>query len=176
MERDRRPLYFWLLFAVADALISTYYWPRVPEMMAQHFDGAGHPNGWATKSGFFIFMGMLIAGLGVVFFGLPKLLRKLPFALVNIPYKSYWEATPERQKRAWDMTEQQMNWFAVALNALLTFTLYLTLAANLRPGRRLDSPTLIAALIAFVGFTVGWMVLFIRRFKPPETPETPETP
>ena len=170
MERDRRPLYLWLLFAAADALMTAYYWPHLPEMMAQHFDGAGHPNGWASKESFFIFMGTLIAGMGVMFFGLPKLLRKLPFALVNIPHKPYWQATPERQKLAWDMTERQMNWLGVAIHALLTFTLYMTLAANLRPDRALDNRTFIAALIAFLAFTVGWMVVFIRRFKPPEVP------
>jgi uncharacterized membrane protein len=168
MERDRRPLYLWLLFAAADALLSAYYWPRLPEVVAQHFGADGRPNGWASKSFFFIFVWTLIAGMGALFFGLPKLLRKVPFALVNIPYKSYWEATLERQKLAWDMTEQQMNWLAVAVNALLSFTLYVTLAANLRPERSLDNRAFFAALIAFFGFMAGWTILFIRRFKPPE--------
>ena len=170
MERDRRPLFLWLLFTAADALVSAYYWPRLPHLMAQHFDAAGRPNGFASKESFFALMAGLIVGLGVLLFGLPKVLRRLPFALVNIPHKDYWEATPERQKLAWDMVEQQMDWLAVAVNALLSFTLYVTLAANLAPGSGLDDRGFLAGLLAFFAFMAGWMVVFVRRFRPPDVP------
>jgi uncharacterized membrane protein len=171
MERDRRPLYVWWLFVLADALVWAYYWPRLPHILAQHFGADGRPNGWATKESFFFFMGALVLGMGAIFFGLPKLLRAMPFSLVNIPYKSYWEATPERQLQAWDITEQHMNWIGLAVVALLSLTAHLVIRANLTGGP-LGNAQFVTVLVAFFGFMLGWAIAFIRRFKPPDSPQT----
>lgn len=166
MERDRRPFYFWLLFVAADALLAAYYWPRLPDVIAQDFGGQGEPNSWGTKHSFFAVIGFLILLTGALFFGLPRLLRRMPFALVNIPYKAYWSATPERQRAAWDIVEEQLNWAAVATAALLTVVVYLVIRANLAGGR-LENGPFIATLVAFAGFMLGWAITFIRRFQPP---------
>ena len=167
MERDRRPAWIWLALVALNALQSAYYWPRLPEVMAQHFGGAGEPNGWAPKQGFFGILGGLMLFTGALLFGLPKLMRRLPFALVNIPYKAYWAATPERQRAAWDMVEEQLNWAAVATAALLTAVVHLVIRANLGDGR-LENAPFIATLVGFAGFMLGWAMSFLRRFRPPE--------
>jgi len=169
MERDRRPLYIWLLFAVADALMSAYYWPRLPETVAQHFDAAGRPNGWSPRADLFLMMWALILGTGLIFLVAPKLLRTLPFSLVNVPHKSYWAATPERQQRAIAIVEDQLAWLAVGVIALhsLIFAALLHSATSGNP--RFPGQALVAAMAAFLAFTVGWSVVLIRRYKPPET-------
>jgi uncharacterized membrane protein len=166
MERDRRPLYLWLAFVVANVLAAAYYWPRLPALIAQHFGANGRPNGWNTKLSFLVFSAFMIALMGAVCFLLPMLLRRLPFALLNIPHKQYWSA-PERQPVAWNMVEQQMNWMGVAVIAMQTLVIQLTLAANRGAARMLDNAALIVVLAAFGAFMIGWLVLFIRRFTPP---------
>ena len=166
MERDRRPFYLWLGFVAANALATAWYWPRLPALIAQHFDGAGRPNGWETKQGFFAFMWILIALMGALWFVMPKLLRLLPFALLNIPHKAYWSA-PDRQRVVFDMMERQMNWMGVGVIALQTVVLEMVLATNAGGEPRLDAPTMIAILVVFSAFMIAWLVVFIRRFTPP---------
>ena len=166
MEPDRRPLYLWLAFVVANALAAAYYWPRLPNVIAQHFGANGRPNGWNTKLGFLVFSAFMITLMGAVCFLLPMVLRRLPFALLSIPYKQYWSA-PERQPLAWNMVEQQMNWMGVAVIAMQTLVIQLTLAANRGAARMLNNAALIAVLVAFGAFMIGWLVVFIRRFTPP---------
>ncbi|MBI2678339.1 MAG: DUF1648 domain-containing protein [Candidatus Koribacter versatilis] len=170
MERDRRPLYIWLLFAIADALLSAYYWPRLPAVVAQHFDRSGHPDAWGTRAGLYLMMWALILGMGAIFLLAPKGIRWLPFALVNVPYKRYWEATPERQQEALDIVEQHLAWLAVAVIALhsVLFLELLRLAASGVP--RFPADEFIAVMAVFLVFAAAWGVVLVRRFKPPETP------
>lgn len=167
MERDHRPLYAWVVLVIADALLSAYYWPRLPEVLAQHFDAAGYPNGWAPKHDFLFFMWFIIGLMGAVFFLLPKLLRRLPFALLNIPYKQYWSA-PERQALAFDILETQMNWIGAIVAALLTVLLQMVFAANTSGSPRLDGTLMIAMLVVFAAAMLGTTVALFRRFRPPK--------
>jgi uncharacterized membrane protein len=45
---------FYGLIAVG-VLQSIYYYPRMPEVVASHFDGLGAANGWSSKNGFSAF-------------------------------------------------------------------------------------------------------------------------
>ena len=166
-ERDSRPLWVWLLLMAVNAVLTAYYWPRLPEVLAQHFDGAGDPNGWAPKQDFVFFMWLLIGALGAVFFLLPKLLRRAPWALLNIPHKDYWSA-PERRPLAFDILEAQMNWIGVLAAALLVVAMQLVLVANTSARPHLDSSVMITLLVTFAAGMLLTLVTLFRRFRPPQ--------
>ncbi len=50
---------FFALVAIA-ILQTVYYYPRVPQVVASHFDGTGVPNAWSGRDGFFaLYLGMV---------------------------------------------------------------------------------------------------------------------
>jgi uncharacterized membrane protein len=169
MERDHRPLYLWLLCIVADALMTAYYWPRLPQVLAQHFGAAGNPNGWAPKQDFFLFMWGIIALMAAIFFLMAALMRRLPFSFLNIPHKDYWSA-PERRPLAFNILEAQMNWMGAAVTLLLTLVFQMVLATNASGMPRLNNVSFIAILAVFGTFTTVWLIRLFTRFKPPATP------
>ena len=108
---------FVVLLAAA-TLQMVYYYPRLPEPMASHFDLQGRADGWSPKGSFFgIMAGMLygVSGL-LVLVGLS--MRWLPAFLVNLPHKDIWLAPPEsRRTRAFLVN--WMLWFANATIVLM---------------------------------------------------------
>src|SRR5580765_8847227 len=99
-----------LLIWILIALQCLAYYGQLPPTLASHFDGAGRPNGWSSKVSFFesyLFLAVLMTFL---FFWLPRLLRRIPPALINVPNREYW-LVPERKGQALDLLEQEMGWF-----------------------------------------------------------------
>src|SRR6266568_3055820 len=74
----------------------TYSAEHLPERVATHFDGAGHPNGWMSRSA--LLKGGAAFGLAfpLLVVGICALVRFLPAAAINLPRKEYWLA-PERR-------------------------------------------------------------------------------
>ena len=166
MERDHTPLNAWLALVGVDLVLTAYYWPRLPMTMAQHFGGAGYPNGWAPKQEFVAFFWLMIGLMAALFFFVPKLLRLIPFAWMNIPWKAYWSA---RQAQALDMLEVQMNWVGVVVAGLLTAVMWLVFDANTKPIPQLNNDTMVTLLVVFAVAMVGTLVALFRRFRPPSS-------
>ncbi len=88
-----------VLLGAAGFIAATY--GQLPERFAVHWDAQGVPNGWQDKAGFLktlagiaVFMNLAIV-VSLVF------LRRMPVALVNIPYKKTWFSTPELRETAY---------------------------------------------------------------------------
>jgi uncharacterized membrane protein len=138
----------------------------LPEMVASHFDAAGRPNGGMTRD---VFVGVqlgvivLLAGLFLV---LPALLLRTPNQLINWPNRDYWLA-PERRQASLERIGDWLTWFAVATLAFVAFVNELVLRANTSGSGRLDSTSLVVALVAFGLFTAGWIGAAWRLFRVP---------
>ena len=57
----------------------------MPPVLATHFGASGAPNGWQTRSQFFILETVLLGVCLLLAFGIPRLIRALPISLVNVP-------------------------------------------------------------------------------------------
>jgi uncharacterized membrane protein len=161
-----RPSRAIILLLVALALLqAAYYAPLLPDPVASHFNSAGQPNDWMSRTAFITFnLGMLV-GMAALFLGLPPLVSKIPNEWINMPRKEYWLA-PERRAETLDTMARWMEWLGVATLALLLAITQLTIEANLS-GQPLDSAvsTLTVAYMAFMGV---WLVAFLRwAFKKP---------
>ena len=103
----------------------------LPARMASHFDGAGNPNGWQSKTGF----ALTAALLSALFFGLtcvaPLMIRATPEHQINLPHKEYWLA-PERRAQTIERLVAWLSWFSCATLGFLAGTFELVIRANLR--------------------------------------------
>jgi uncharacterized membrane protein len=157
------PRFVFLSLLLIAALQSIYYYPQLPKIIASHFDGAGNPNGWSTKSAFFMIYWGIIALATVIFLVMPRFIAWLPNSLINLPNKDYWLAM-ERRENTMSFIADQVAWFGIATLILAIFVIEVVIRANL-PNTRYFSTTAVWILLATYGiFVLIWIIRFISRF------------
>lgn len=169
MEIPRRIL--WLLAAAAAAQIAWYY-PQLPETLASHFDGAGRPNAWMSKDGFFLLYAAMLALQLAIFGGVLRVLRRLPERLFSLPHRAYWLA-PERREQTLDYLESWGLWFGCAVLALLLGIFQLAIISNLSQ-QGLPVAAVQVLLGAFLVFSsVSALRLLMHFARPDRSPREP---
>ena len=152
---------FAIVLAVALGQI-IYYYPHVPHIVASHFDGAGNPNGWSSRPGFFaVYVGVLLLTI-VVFALVPFWLGRTPTPRLKLPNREYWLSTKNREATI-DFIQVQFIWFAIANTVLGIFVVQRIIQANLRVNPHLDN-SVWWALGLYGMFVVGWLIRFFVRF------------
>jgi len=122
---------FGLLYGIADL---AYAYPRLPDLMASHFNGIGEPDGWMHKGTF-----LAVALVGYIVLtgftvGMALLLPRLPEGwlrfMVSLPRRDYWLA-PERRAGTLEKICHFMLIVGCATLGLFVLTLHLAFRANL---------------------------------------------
>jgi uncharacterized membrane protein len=153
------------LTALAAVQLAWAYW-RLPPLVASHFDGTGHPNGWMPREVFVAFQAGMLAIMLLSFVGLPRWLARLPARWYSLPHRDYWLA-PERREQTLAHIQRQMMWFACAIFATILAVTQLVVHVNLTPDPTLPITLLWTLLAAFLLFTAIWTVRFFRSFRRP---------
>ena len=161
-----KPVHAWIAIVLLHAAQTMYYYPRLPAVVAQHFGAQGHPNGWAPREAFFIISWTVFLLISVIFMLTPRMLRRVPVSLINLPRKDYWLAA-ERREESFNFLERQMQWMGVLTVAFIALVLHLAIRANLAPDHRLENGPFIILLFAFLAGTIYWIVRLYRRFPDP---------
>jgi uncharacterized membrane protein len=163
---SRLPKLLFVLLVVFAVVRFSYLYPQLPEVVQSHFNGQGHPNGWQTKAVFFsFFVGVTV--LSTFFtFGLPALIGALPAQLFNLPNKKYWLA-PEHRAASLDFISGWFAWFGCAVFFVACYTFDYAIRSNLEPGHVSHPERLLYLIVAFLAFTLVWIVRMFVRFPPP---------
>lgn len=166
MKREAFIPPFWLLFAILLLVVLQVfiYYPQLPTIVASHFARDGQPNGWSSKQGFFRLYFIVFGIVVATFFLLPRVLRRLPIALINIPNKQYWLAE-ERREHTLLFLQHGMNWFGIVTACFLLAVIQLVIHANLYSAEHLASSTLVFLMGAYYLYLAGWILSFWRRFR-----------
>lgn len=161
----------WLLTSVviAGILYVNMTSAGLPDVLATHFDARGEPNDFMTVRGYRLFMTAMMIFVPFMIAVLPRIVGSRWPQLLNIPNRGYWLA-PERQAATLETVFSRTTQPAVATVGLMCFVHWLLMDAHTNDPPRLDSGLLWAGLLAFVGFTIVWMVSFYARFRRPQPP------
>ena len=138
----------------------------LPAMVASHFDGAGHPNGFMPRS-------LYVALLALIVFAVPLLLSVVPLIAsgkagerLNIPNKSYW-LDPDRRDATLDYIARHARWFGYGVTIFLCYVHWLVVRANALQPAQLSSPALIAGLVVFFIALLAWLAVLYVHFRTP---------
>lgn len=142
-----------------------YYYPKMPNVVASHFDGSGGANGFSGKNAFFLLYLVILLLLVAVFEWLPKWIQSRPDKKINLPNRDYW-LSPERKAETWAFFRRQMLIMGIAHLCLAIFAIQLAILANFELPPRLHS-SIAWALGAYFVFFAAWMIHFLLRFKKP---------
>ena len=143
----------------------SYYYVNLPEQVASHFDGAGIPNGWMSKSTFVIFELFLLIFVVGQFMFVPRLIEKMPDSLINLPNKKYWLAA-ERRSEAFSIIRIYFEWFSVGLLILFIAINQLVFRANLNH-ENLSNKEAWVIIGMFLAFVAVWLISLVRKFRNP---------
>ena len=160
---SRLPKLLFVLLVLFAAVYFSAYYPKLPDLVASHFNAAGRANGWQPKElflGFFIGASVITVVVG---FAVPQLIRAVPVKLVNLPNKRYW-LSPERAEGTLDFLAAWFAWMGCGLYVLLLFVFNYAVQANLHPQNPPDANTMWFAIIGFGAFTLIWGIRLTMRF------------
>ena len=155
---------FLILTALA-ALQIVFYYPKLPAVVASHFDGLGAPNGWSSKEAFFGLYAVIVLMLYGVFGWMPIWIENRPGKSMKIPNRDYWLA-PERKAETWAFFRRQMMLMGNLHLGLGIIAIQLAILANFKAEPRLHPAIGWALAIYFILFAV-WLVYFFLHFKKP---------
>ena len=156
----RRALMMTLVMFFIGHLI--YYYPHLPEKMATHFGFNGEPDGWMSKSEFFVFEIGLLIFIVALFFSISYFLPKMPRGLINMPNKDF-RLAPERRDETFRRLRSEIETFQIPLILLLICMNHLTFQANIY--RENLSPVSWLIVAAFLIYTFIWAFGFYKKFK-----------
>ena len=162
MEEKRSRLVWIILLAGLVILQVVHYWPLLPDRMATHFNGAGQPDGWSGKQGFFLIYIVTLIIMVVIFFGIRGLLSRTPDSLISLPKKKYWLA-PERRAATLARLSDQLFWFGLATMGFFVGLFELTFRANLSQETSI-SPGVWILTGVYLAYTIVWTIWLILGF------------
>jgi uncharacterized membrane protein len=151
-----------LLFAI---LFVTGTASQLPPTVASHFDAAGQPNAFMSRSGYVRFMLCLTAVFPVL---IVLILRTVYSRATNmkLPNRDYWMA-PERVARTRAFLVAHGVWFGSLLVTLTCFVHWLELGANRQQPPHLSTQSFAAVLVAFLIATAAWIAALTFAFRRP---------
>jgi uncharacterized membrane protein len=155
---------FYGLIAIA-VLQTLYYYPRMPDIVASHFDGLGAPNGWSSRVGFFGTYLAILLMLVVIFEVVPRLSESWSGFWRNLPNRDYWLA-PERIDRTRAFLRRQMMLMGNLHLLLAIFAIQLAIQANFAPEPRMHSSIVWVLGIYFLALA-AWLIFFFLHFRKP---------
>lgn len=154
-----------VLFAGVTILVCAYLYdvaPDLPDSLATHFDAAGRPNGWSTRTSFVWLYGGMLALLGFVFGALALGAGRVPASLWSFPHRDWW-LSGERSVPTRRYLAQWLLRFGSALMLFLGVTLQQIVQANRDMPARLNAGWGLALVLLLVFTLVSTIGLF-RRF------------
>ena len=165
---SRLPKLIFLLLALYAAVHFLSVYPRLPGLVASHFNSGGAPNGWQTKDAFFAVFVAVSALAALIGFGMPRIIAALPAEQINLPNKHYWLA-PERLPETTEFLNNYFAWLACGIYLTMVFAFDYAIEGNLHPENRPDPARLwyvLAGLLAFL--LLGTIRMLAKFLRPPQ--------
>jgi uncharacterized membrane protein len=151
-----------LLFAI---LFVTGTASELPLTVASHFDAAGRPNAFMSRSGYIRFVLCLAIGLPVAVVAILTAVYSRATDL-KLPNREYWLA-PLRLNRTRAFLVAHGVWFGSLLVILVCCVHWLELGANRLQPPHLSNEMFAVVLVAFLIATAAWISALMFAFRRP---------
>src|SRR6202162_961878 len=154
-----------LIFAIVLAAIAqcVHDYPLLPDRLASHFGASGIPNGWMTKSPFFVTFAVILLPALAVEFLLSFGISKKSDAKLRLPNKEYWLA-PERRAETFAYFDSFFAWYGCAFLFVEVFAMGLAMRANFDAPPQLPTAPIVSVIAGFVLYNVAGVITMLRCF------------
>jgi uncharacterized membrane protein len=138
---------------------------QLPSTVASHFDAAGQPNAFMSRSGYIQFVLCLCVGLPVLVVAILSLVYSRASEL-KLPNREYWMA-PQRIRRTRSFLVAHGVWLGSLLVVLSCVVHWLELGANRLQPPHLSSQIFAVSMIAFLIAMAAWIAALMFAFRRP---------
>lgn len=155
--------YFLILGAMLAAMVAhaMYYYPLMPDIVAQKYDFNGKPFRWGSKESMMaIYMGVALIPLILL-----TMVTKLPMNKMNFPNSEYW-MHEDRIQKARTVFVKAMFSLGLAQGLFMFVIMDMMFKQNLEQGNM--SEYLIPLLVVFITFMIVWMIRLFASFRIPD--------
>lgn len=142
--------------------------PMLPLRMATHFDIAGRPDGWMSRTQHLIFMTGFGIGFPAIILGCCWSARYLPNSAINLPHKDYWLSS-ERRDASVDFLFHYSFWLAALGQVFITGLQIVVVAGNRQQPVQLPLIAMAAVTGTFLLGTLLWVAGLYRHFHRPDS-------
>jgi uncharacterized membrane protein len=149
-----------VLLAIAQCV---HDYPLLPDRLASHFGASGMPNGWMTKSQFFITFAVVLLPALAVEFWVSHRIANQPDAKLRLPNKEYWLAS-ERRAETFAYFDSFFAWYGCAFLFVEVFAMDLAMRANFDTPPQLPTGPIVSVIAGFVLYNVAAVIAMLRRF------------
>jgi uncharacterized membrane protein len=167
MSGTRIPRGLFVAIVLAAIAQCIHDFPLLPDRLASHFATSGIPNGWMTKSQFFITYAVLLVPALVVEFWVSRRIANKPDSRLNLPNKEYWLA-PERRAETFAYFDSFFAWYGCAFLFVEVFAMGLAMRANFDSPPQLPTGPIVSVIAGFVLFNVAAVIAMFHRFSKPQ--------
>ncbi len=162
----RLPRILFFTIVVATIAQCLHDFPLLPDRLASHFNAAGIPNGWMTKTQFmWVYAVVLLPALAIEFWVSRKIANE-PDAKLNLPNKDYWLA-PGRRVETFAYFDRFCAWYGCIFLFVVVFAMGLAMRANLTFPPRLPTTPIVTDIAGFAVFNIVAVTAMLRRFSKP---------
>ena len=137
----------------------------LPRKVASHFGAGGKADGWTSRENLILIHSGTLVFLALLFTSIAFAVPKLPDRWVNLPRKDYWLA-PQRREATYGRFTASFLWFGSVTLTFFIAVMHLVFQANLN-GRNQLGAWFWAFLIAYLLYTLAWVVTFLLSFSRP---------
>jgi RNA polymerase sigma factor (sigma-70 family) len=154
----------WLNTTIVAAILANAVVSK--DIVATHFDWAGHPNAWMTHSHYVLVSLLFGCGYPLFFVAIGYLVRFVPVTkyTFKIANRDYWLA-PERREETFKYFFHHCLWMACFAAIFVLALQLLVVQANHQAPPKLSSPLAWGAGGCFIVVTAIWIGILMRHFK-----------
>lgn len=160
-----KTLAWWLL--PLNLLVLGLSWHWLPDPVASHFRGDGVANGWMSRSGHVLFMGVFIILMMVLFLCLPRLVSDRRYERwLSLPDRDHW-LDPRHRPLLADIMASFSHRCGIAMGLFLLALQVMILDANSRTPAHLDNSLMLTTTGLFVAALLLFSIALVRRLRRP---------
>ncbi len=139
---------------------------QLPPRVATHFNLAGQPDGWMTRTSYLVFLAVAGSLSSMFLIGLFFSMRFFSKGAFNLSRRDYWLA-PERRAETFAYLFRQSFWLASMMTVFLAGLHGLTIQANHQGGAaiHLSLPMTGGLSGCFLVGSLTWAVCLYRHFE-----------
>ena len=157
----------WLLFIgsiVFAALFVPFTADLLPQRIASHFDSAGQPNGFMSRSAYVAFMLVFSIGFPVFLVACLTAAHRGATASIKLPKREFWLA-PDRRAATVTFLVTHGVWSGTLMCAFICFVHWQLVQANAVQPPHLSGAAMLSGMAALITGMALWMGNFLFRFR-----------
>lgn len=161
MNNSKYPLLIYYFVVIISLVIPAFYYNRLPEEIASHFNVSGRADEWMNKSSYFLTYYLIMLSIAALFSVINIFINKIPEKMINLPNKKYW-LDPDRKEESLNSIKNFIYWLGTLTIIFILLVFREVYIANLNRTYDLGNTMWIYLIILLAAVTYTVIKMYSR--------------